>query len=373
MSKVIPFIRTIGIILIGVTGALLVLYAWGLPPFHSSTEITEDAYVRGQVTIISPQLAGYVTDVPVRDFQQVKAGDLIVRIDDRIFIQKLNQAQAQLAIQQANLSKATQDQRSAEARLASSQAQAVGAQATLNTAQTTEARVALLLKRGVSTQQAEDQAKAELEQARASLKEAQAAVEVARQDLQSIIVNQQSLKAAIQNAEAAVQLAEIDLQNTRVTAPQDGRLGEIGVRLGQYVTAGTQLTSLVPDRKWIVANFKETQLYGMKIGQPVRFTVDALEHAELTGHIEAFAPATGSEFSVLRPDNATGNFTKIAQRLPVRISIDPRQPLAERLAPGMSVVVSVDTTAAAEATPGAPVAQPSPPVAQNETPRGNND
>ncbi len=119
----------------------------------------------------------------------------------------------------------------------------------------------------------------------------------------------------------------------------------MGVRLGQYVTAGTQLVSVVPKTKWVMANFKETQLYGMKVGQPVTFTVDALRHAELKGHIEAFAPAAGSEFSVIKSDNATGNFTKITQRLSVRIAIDEDQPDAAHLAPGMSVVVRVDTNA----------------------------
>ncbi|WP_312798470.1 HlyD family secretion protein, partial [Tianweitania sp.] len=135
-----------------------------------------------------------------------------------------------------------------------------------------------------------------------------------------------------------------------ITAPEDGRLGEVGARLGQYVSAGTQLVAVVPARKWVVANFKETQLAGMKLGQTVRMTGDALHHAPLTGRIERFAPATGSEFSVLRPDNATGNFTKVAQRLPVRIALDPDQPLTENLAPGMSVVVTIDKTADATET-----------------------
>lgn len=134
-------------------------------------------------------------------------------------------------------------------------------------------------------------------------------------------------------------------RSTAQVAPRDGKLGEIGVRLGQYVSAGSQLASLVPDVKWVTANFKETQLSGMQIGQAVSFTVDALDHVQLSGHIEDFSPATGSEFSVLKSDNATGNFTKVSQRLPVRIAIDPGQPDADRLAPGMSVVVKIDTSA----------------------------
>src|SRR5690606_26428003 len=135
----------------------------------------------------------------------------------------------------------------------------------------------------------------------------------------------------------------IDLQNTRILAPRDGRLGEVGARVGQYVTAGTQLVALVPKKIWVVANFKETQLSHMQVGQSVTFSVDALENSTLTGKIERFSPAASSEFSVLKTDNATGNFTKVVQRVPVRIAIDPGQDLTGRLAPGMSAVVTVDT------------------------------
>jgi multidrug resistance efflux pump len=149
--------------------------------------------------------------------------------------------------------------------------------------------------------------------------------------------------AAVEVARAAVHLAEIDLENTRIRAPRDGHVGEIGVKLGQYVTPGTQLLALVPDQVWVVANFKEAQTARMKPGQPATLRVDALDDSELKGRVERLAPATGSEFSVIRADNATGNFTKIPQRLPVRIAVDASQPLAERLRPGMSVLVSVDT------------------------------
>ncbi|WP_159994220.1 HlyD family secretion protein [Roseomonas sp. 18066] len=345
MAKALHLSRTLAILLVGLAGALAVLYAWRLPPFESAVQTTENAYVRGQVTVISPQLAGYVTEVPVADFQSVHAGDLLARIDDRIYAQRLRQSQAALAVQRATLDNATQAQASAEARIEAAEAGLAAARTALDTASSTDRRVEALLGRGVSTQSAADQARAALAQARAALQQAETTLEVARQDLQSVRVNRKSLEAGIDNAEAALRLAEIDLQNTRILAPQDGRLGEIGVRLGQYVTAGSQLAALVPGNPWVVANFKETQLHGMRPGQAASFTVDALRHARLTGHVERFSPATGSEFSVIRADNATGNFTKVAQRLPVRISIDPGQPLAESLAPGMSVVVSIDTDA----------------------------
>jgi multidrug resistance efflux pump len=347
MLKFLRSTATVAALVIGVAGATLVLYAWRLPPFTSSIETTENAYVRGQLTVISPQLAGYVAEVAVQDFQKVTAGQLLVRIDDRIFQQKLEQAKATLAAHKAALANSEQTRRSNEAKIKSNEAQVDSAKAALKAAEANWERIEPLLSRGVTTQKEADQARASLDQAKAALSQAQAAVEVARQDLIATLVSRSSLEAAVQGAEAAVHLAEIDLQNTRIVAPQDGRLGEIGARVGQYVAAGTQLLAVVPETIWVVANFKETQLAGMKVGQPVTLQVDALEHARLSGHIERFSPAAGSEFSVLKADNATGNFTKVAQRVPVRIAIDPDQSLVERLAPGMSVEVSVNTEAPA--------------------------
>jgi multidrug resistance efflux pump len=331
---------------LGAAGLTLVLYAWRLPPFTSTVETTDNAYVRGQVTIIAPQLAGHVAEVAVQDYQQVKAGQLLVRLDDRIFAQKLEQARATLAAQKAALANSEQQRLSGEARVRASEAQVEGARVALAVAQSNWARIEPLLKRGVVTASEADKTRSTADQAQATLTQMQAGLDVSRQELQATIVGRRSLEAAVEGAEAAVHLAEIDLQNTRITAPQDGRLGEVGARLGQYVSAGTQLLAIVPEKIWVIANFKETQLAGLKIGQPVSFRVDALQHAELTGRIERFSPAAGSEFSILRPDNATGNFTKVAQRLPIRISIDPDQPLAGTLAPGMSVVVTVDTASA---------------------------
>lgn len=174
--------------------------------------------------------------------------------------------------------------------------------------------------------------------------EAQAGAAISRENVTTAQVGRGSAVAGVENARAATELARINLQNTRILAPQAGRLGEVGVRVGQYVTPGTQLMSIVPDQVWIVANFKETQMAGIRVGQPATIRVDALNRAVIHGHVERLSPAAGSEFSVLRPENAVGNFTKIAQRIPVRIRLDPNQALVERLSPGMSVTVSVDTS-----------------------------
>jgi multidrug resistance efflux pump len=349
--KLSRLLSTLFAVAVGLAGVALVLYAWRLPPFATSIETTEDAYVRGQVTVISPQLAGTVVEVPVQDYESVAEGQLIARIDDRIFSQRVAQARATLAGQRAQLANSQQGRRSAEAKVKASEAAIASAQSAFDTSEANYARIAPLASKGFVPGSDLDVATRTRDQAAAALDQAKAALEVSRQDLQTVIVARQSLEAGVEGAEAAVRLAEIDLANTRILAPKSGRLGEIGVKLGQFVQAGTQLTSLVPSTVWVVANFKETQLPGMTVGQPVHFTVDALAARTLTGRIERFAPATGSEFAVLRPDNATGNFTKVAQRLPVRIAIDPGQPGASELVPGMSVVVRLDT--AADAAPPA--------------------
>jgi multidrug resistance efflux pump len=338
--------------LIALIGVLIVLYAWDLPPFRSAVQSTENAMVRGQVTIISPQLSGYIVEVDVQDFQNVVMGQLLLRIDDRIYQQRLAQARAQVATQRAALANFTQSQRTASATIAQNQAALANAGAQAQRAQADLRRVEELAADGSLSARERDAARAAHAQAVAQTAQSRAALEISRQNLKTVDVNRASLEAAVANAEAAVKLAEIDLANTRITAPRDGQLGQVTVRLGAFVNAGTQLTALVPQTMWVVANMKETQMADVRLGQPVTFTVDALNHAKMRGHVEQISPATGSEFSVITPDNATGNFVKIAQRIPVRISIDPHQELAARLRPGMSVVTSIDT--AAPAAPAAP-------------------
>lgn len=337
---------TLIVLLGGIAGVALVLYAWRLPPFSSHVEMTDNAYVRGYVTTMSPQVSGYVVNVPVKDYQEVKQGDLLVKIDDRIFRQRLAQAEATLAGQTAASDNSRQQENAARANIASSQAAVDSAEASLKQAQLAADRQDNLIRSGVGTSSLQEEAQANLEKSRAGLSQAKAGLEVARQDLQTIIVNRSSLQAAVANAQAAVELARIDLQNTEIKAPRDGELGEVGARVGQYVAAGSQLMAVVPHEVWVVANFKETQLAGMEVGQPVSISVDALHHRKLKGRVERFSPAAGSEFAVIKPDNATGNFVKIAQRVGVRVSIDPDQQAATELSPGMSVVVRVDKSQA---------------------------
>ncbi|MRW92333.1 HlyD family efflux transporter periplasmic adaptor subunit [Duganella sp. FT80W] len=330
--------------LVALVGVLIVLYAWRLPPFSSAVVSTENALVRGQVTLIGTQLPGYVVDVKVQDFQYVSKGELLAQIDDRIYQQRYDQAQAQLAAQKAALENWAQSQRSAqagvllnEATLANAEAQAAKSAADLK-------RVDSLAADGSLSLREQDASKAARTQTVAAVSQARANLEIARQQVRSVTVNKQSLEAAVANAEAALKASRVDLDNTRITAPEDGQLGQVTVRKGAYVNTGAQLMGLVPKQLWVIANLKETQMNNVQVGQPATFKVDALDGAQLTGVVERISPATGSEFSVLPADNATGNFVKIAQRIPVRIRIDAGQAKARRLAPGMSVIVSIDTS-----------------------------
>lgn len=331
---------------IGLAGVLLLLYAWHLPPFRAAEPTTENAYIRGKVTTVAPQVSGYVAAVDVTDFQPVKAGDAIARIDDRIARQKLAQADAQLAAARAAMEVAAQSVASAEAVVRADRAGVDSARSALTTARTGWNRAQELRTRGVASQSAAEQSDLALRQAEAAVTQAEAQLDVQREAVKSARAALQSRRADIASAQAAVELARIELDNTVIRAPADGRLGQVAVRVGQYVTPGTALVSHVGRDVWIIANFKETSLTGLLPGEAVRFTVDAMRHRAFAGRVESFSPATASEYSLLAGTNATGNFTKIAQRLPVRISIDPGQQMAEHLRPGMSVVVHVDTATA---------------------------
>jgi multidrug resistance efflux pump len=344
-------LSSLGFAVIAIVGVLIVLYAWQLPPFSSAVETTENALVRGQVTIIGPQLSGYVFEVPVQDFQYVKAGDLLVRLDDRIYKQRFDQALAQLAVQKAALANVVQQRNSAEATIKLRQAALVDSQAQARKSTADLRRNEELISDGSVSKRELDVTRAANAQTVAAVAQAQANLEIARQDLQTVIVNRGSLEAAVTSAEAAVELARIDLSNTRITAPRDGQLGQIGVRLGAYVNSGAQLMALVPPQLWVIANMKETQMDKVQVGQPVTFTVDALNHRKFHGTVQRISPGTGAEFALLQADNATGNFVKIAQRVPVRITVDPNQAESERLRPGLSVVVSIDTAGRLKSSP----------------------
>nr|WP_298720683.1 HlyD family secretion protein [uncultured Steroidobacter sp.] len=337
-------LTTIIVMAAALMGVLIVLFAWELPPFTRAIQTTDNAYVRGQTTLISPQVSGYVVAVPVQDFQKIQAHEVLAQIDDRIYRQRVDQARANLAAAIANRNNSEQTLQSKQATADARAAALENAKAQLARAQADAKRVEELIEDGSVSYRERDQTLAALRAAEAAVDQSRAAIEIARQDIVAVEVGRGGLDAAVESAQAALKLAQIDLSNTTIRSPVDGQLGEVGVRVGQYVTAGTQLMHVVPEKLWVTANFKEAQTAHMAPGQPAVFYVDALAGARLSGHIERMAPATGSEFAVLKSDNATGNFVKVAQRISVRIAVDPNQPLAQRLRPGMSVEVEVDTS-----------------------------
>lgn len=325
----------------GMAAVLIVLFCWQLPPFAPADPRTENAYVRGQVTQLAPQLAGHVSAVEVADFQQVRRGQVIARLDDRPFRQRLAQARASLAGAEAGLQIGQQAVRSAEAGLQSARATRNAAEAARDTARAAWDRARQLKSRGVTADSAADQTELALRQAEAALAQAESALAVAREQVSAAKVGLLARQADIDAARAAVELATLDLDHTVIRAPGDGRLGQVAVHPGQYVAPGTPLVSLVGPEVWVIANFRETEWRRIRPGAAAVIRVDALRGGSLRGHVQAFSPAMASEFSLMPPANATGNFTKVAQRLPVRIALDPDQDLAPMLEPGMSAVVTV--------------------------------
>lgn len=328
-----------------VAGMLAILAAWQLPPFATAVVSTENAYIRGRTMIISPQVSGYISEIKSQDYERVEQGQALFRIDDRVYRQKVAEAQANLDVANANLANNEQLVAERNADIASANAMIESANAQLAKTSADLARANQLVTQGTVSYSTFDTARAAEGSARASLSAAKAGRESARQGLRSAEVNANALQSQVESAMALLELAKIDLGYTIVSAPERGELSDIGARVGQYVTNGTQLVFLVPDTRWVIANYKEAQTAAIRPGQKAWFTVDALDGGRFSGIVERLSPAAGSEFSVLRTDNAIGNFTKIPQRISVRIKIDPGQPDIERLRPGMSVEASVDTSA----------------------------
>lgn len=330
------------IAMLGLAAMLALAEAWGWLP-HGGDETTENAYVRGRTTVIAPQVSGYVMAVTGQDYALVRAGDVLARIDDRAYTARVDQARANVLAAQNDLANNVQARASSTAAVRSAEAAVQSAVAQLTRATADMRRVADLAQDGSVSLREREQAVATLAVNNAQLHQARAATEQARQGVLTVSTTRGRLAAAVAGAQAQLAAAQIDLDHTIIRAPESGQLGEITVRLGQYVTNGTQLMALVPEEHWIIANFKEAQTVRMVKGQGVIFTVDALDGATLRGHIEQIAPAAASEFSLLKPDNATGNFVKVPQRIGVRISVDSPQALATRLRPGMSVVARIAT------------------------------
>jgi membrane fusion protein, multidrug efflux system len=306
---------------------------------------TDDAYVQADNTLIAPRVSGYISQVLVADNQSVKAGQVLARIDDRDYQTALRQAVADRETAEAEIG-------SIDARLALQNStieqagqQVTAAEAALQFARQEHTRYETLSRSGAGSAQSDQQSQSMLIQRTAGLAHDQAALTAARQQVDVLRAERVRATAQLEHYAAAEQQARLNLSYTVLTAPVDGSVGARTLRVGQYVQAGTQLMAVVPlDAVYIVANYKETQLTRVRPGQPVEVSVDTFPDAQIHGHVDSIAPATGLQFALLPPDNATGNFTKIVQRLPVKIVLD--QASRELLRPGMSVEPSIDTRSA---------------------------
>ncbi|MHA3104978.1 HlyD family secretion protein [Acinetobacter sp. ANC 3791] len=329
------------VLLVGIS---VIMWAWQIGPFNTPIQQTDNSYIKGKTTVLSSQINGYIQDVLVSDFDHVKKGQALIRIDPTTYNQKVSQAQSSVeqAANNFNNQKQTIAQRQADIAAAQAKVAQIEAQYQLSLQQLH--RYQALGNTGAVSKTDLDQSRANVANNLALLNEAKANVKVAEEALKTAQVATVGLQAQVKNAAAQLDQANTTKDYSIITAPMDGQLGEVSPRVGQYVAAGSQLLYLIPQTTWVVANFKETQIANMQIGQKASFTVDALNHKKFTGRVKEISPAAGSEFSVLKTDNATGNFTKVVQRIAVKIAIDPNQPELARLRPGMSVISSVDTS-----------------------------
>ncbi|GAB2178232.1 HlyD family secretion protein [Dongia sp. agr-C8] len=314
-------------------------------------ESTDDAYVQADYTTIAPKVSGYIADVKVEDNQPVKAGDVLAVIDDRDFKTALAQAKADVASAKADVDNIEAQLAEQQSVIQQAQAAIESDQAGVKFAQQDYTRYHNLTAQKVTSVQDEQRAQTVLQQQNAALQRDRAALAAAKQRIDVLTTAKTKAETEVQRLEAVQQQAELNLGYTTIVAPIDGTVGARSLRTGQYVQAGTQLMAVVPlHAVYVVANFKETQLADVKTGQPVEITIDGLPGVTVKGKVDSLAPASGLEFALLPPDNATGNFTKIVQRIPVKIALEIDGDLVGRLRPGMSAEPVIDTKPAAAST-----------------------
>lgn len=352
------------VILAGIAGAVVTAGAtagwqwWSTWRFFESTD---NAYIQADIAVLSPKVAGYVREVRVSDNQPVRAGDVLVVIDDRDFAARVAEASAAIITAQAMVSTAESRLIWQRAVIDQAVASIAAAEAEVTRAQQDLERIRNLAGTDVASRQRLDLAEAEHRKAVAGLAKARAAHAAEEAQVAVLNATRDEANARRLQAEATLATARIDLDNTIIRAPNDGVVGNRGVQVGQFARQGAPLLSLVPlPAVHIVANFKETQLANMRPGQSVTLNIDAYPGRPVTGHIASFAPASGAQFSLLPPENATGNFTKVVQRVPVRIELPRDHSLAGFLRPGLSVVAAVDTRHAGLPVQTAGIVEPEP-------------
>ncbi|MGY8709873.1 HlyD family secretion protein [Bradyrhizobium sp. 18BD] len=309
-------------------------------------QTTNDAYVRSELTRLASRVSGEVLTVGVTDFQRVRAGDLLIQIDPADYQAQVAQSEAAVAAAQAVLDNLANQIELQYATIAQAEASRLSAEALEVEAKQEQQRQQSLSQTEAGTRQRLEQAVAGLAKAQADVRASRAVIAAQQHQLEVLQGTKKQRAADLEATKATLASAKLRLGYTKITAPFDGVVGERQVQPGDYVNIGTNLINVVPLPKvYVIANYKETQLTHVTPGQPVEITVDSFPREKLRGRVERIAPATGAQVALLPPDNATGNFTKVVQRIPVRIQFDDNQPLLARLVPGMSVVTSIDTKA----------------------------
>jgi membrane fusion protein (multidrug efflux system) len=313
-------------------------------------ETTDDAFVAGDVTPLSARVSGNIVEMPVNDFDSVRKDQLLAVIDPSDYEARLELAEANLAAAQATLTNLANQRTVQQALVRQAEATIEAAEADVLRYQLEDKRQHDLLLTGLAgTPQTVEQADDNIKKARASRQLNEAQRDQQKAALAAIDVQEKQLRAQIRAAEAQVSLAADDLRYTRIISPADGIVGQRQVRIGQFVNIGTQMIAVVPlPNIWVTANFKETQMTNMRPGQSASVTVDAFPDLKLMGRVESWSPGTGSTFALLPPDNATGNLTKVVQRVPVKIVLDKNASLGSLVRPGMSVEATVDTGTSSE-------------------------
>ena len=335
--RAVIFLLAVGILVIITT-------RWNRWESNARMQTTDDAYLAADLTPVAAKVSGYVSDMPVQDFERVHAGQLLVQIDQRDYRAAVDQLSASVLAAAATI-EALKAQRSLQAANVEA-AKATIAATTANVEQNERdlARQRKLLETGSSSTEAGEKLQTSHAQLTAQLQQNRAQELAAARQLDVLAAQQAQAEAALAAQTASLEVAKINLGYTSIVAPQDGVIGQRQVKPGQFVPVGGQVTSLTPlPNVWVVANYKETQLTHMAPGQKADIRVDTFPGRTLHGHVLAFAPGSGQVFSLLPPDNATGNFTKVVQRVAVKILIDDAAGVADRLRPGMSVVATVET------------------------------
>jgi membrane fusion protein (multidrug efflux system) len=330
------------IFIVALTILIIVTTRWNRWQGQPGWQTTDDAYLTADLTPIAAKVPGYITELPVQDFQRVKAGQLIAQVQESDYRAAVAQAQASVASATAQAEALKAQITLQGANVDAARAVVASTSATLQQNGRDLARQAKLLATGSGTTEATEKLQTVHAQLTAQLAQNRAQADAAQRQLGVLAAQEQQAQAAIAAGHAALDLAQINLGYTHIVAPQDGVIAQRQIKPGQYVGVGTQITSLTPlPHVWVIANYRETQLTHMAVGDKAEIRVDTYPGHVMRGHVQSFAPGSGAVFALLPPDNATGNFTKVVQRVAVKIIIDDPADLLDRLRPGLSVIAKV--------------------------------